>query len=107
MSTLRNLQPLKALEPILVTLSGIVREIKSLQPLKASEPMFVTPLGTTMSLTSFPFTKRWWAMDSGFEPNVMLHHAAMSEMFTDVKPLQSEYLQLIVYQFVLIKTVDK
>ncbi len=28
-------------------------------------------------------------------------------MATDVKPLQPEYLQLIVYQFVLIKTVEK
>ena len=39
------LQPPKALEPMLVTLFGIMMEVSPLQLEKASLPMFVTPFG--------------------------------------------------------------
>ena len=42
------LQPLKALEPMLVTLSGMVMLVKLLQPEKASEPMLVIPSDRVM-----------------------------------------------------------
>ena len=53
---------------MLVTLLGMVREVKLLQPAKAKYPMVVTLPG----------------------------------IVTEVRPLQPAYLQLIVYQFVLI-----
>ena len=37
----------------------------------------------------------------------MLHHAAKSEMWTEVRPLQYQYLQLVVCQSILSKTVEK
>ena len=43
-------QPWKALEPILVTLLGIVTEVKPLQEEKASSPIFVTLLGIVIEL---------------------------------------------------------
>ena len=41
---IRLVQPLKALTPMLVTLSGIVMLVKDSQPLKACSPMLVTGL---------------------------------------------------------------
>ena len=35
----------KALEPILITLSGIVTDVKLVQPPKALSPILVTPSG--------------------------------------------------------------
>ena len=58
---------------MVVTLFGIVTEVRPLQPEKAPSPMKVTLFG----------------------------------IVTEVRPLQFSYLQLIVYQFVLIKTVEK
>ena len=37
----------------------------------------------------------------------MLTNVTLSGMVTDVKPLQSEYLQLVVYQLIYNKTVEK
>ena len=54
----KPLQLLKAFEPILVTLLGIVTEVRPLQPLKAASPILVTLLGMTRSLISTPFRKR-------------------------------------------------
>ena len=44
------LQPLKALSPMLVTLFGIVIEVKPVQPEKALFPMLVTELGRVMEV---------------------------------------------------------
>ena len=41
-----ELQPQKALPPMLVTPSGIVTEVKEVQPLKAYSPMLVTPFAS-------------------------------------------------------------
>ena len=69
----RPLQSLKAFCPISLTLLGIETEVRPLHPSKADSPMLVTLLG----------------------------------IVTEVRPLQYEYLQLIVFQFVLLKTVEK
>ena len=42
----RELQPLKALPPIIVTLLGMVTEVRELQPLKALHPIIVTGMVT-------------------------------------------------------------
>ena len=39
-----DLQPLKALSPILVKVSGNVTEVKAVQPIKASSAISVNPL---------------------------------------------------------------
>ena len=41
----REVQPLKAYPPIVVTLLGMVTEVRELQPLKANCPIVVTLLG--------------------------------------------------------------
>ena len=41
----RELQPMKALSPIVVTLFGMVTEVRELQMLKAQPPIVVTLLG--------------------------------------------------------------
>ena len=46
---------------MLVTLLGMVTEVKLLQPEKAKTPMLVTPLGITKSVTNVPFRYRLWA----------------------------------------------
>ena len=51
----KPLQPEKAEDPMLVTLLGIVTEVKPEQPEKALCPMLVTLLGITKSFTSSPF----------------------------------------------------
>ena len=54
----RLVQPMKALPPMLITLSGIVILVRLVQPLKASSPMMVTGLpsmaaGMVNSLDAF------------------------------------------------------
>ena len=46
----RALQPRKASIPMLVTLFGMVTEVRPLQPSKALSPMLVTSLGMTVFL---------------------------------------------------------
>ena len=58
---------------MLVTLLGMVTEVRPVQPRNAEPPMLVTLLG----------------------------------MVTEVRPVQPSYLQLIVYQLSMIKTVEK
>ena len=69
----RPLQSQKAFAPIDVTLFGIVTEVRLLQSEKASSPIDVT----------------------------------LSGIVKEVRLLQSEYLQPVVYQHVLIKTIEK
>jgi len=44
------LQPPKALKPMLVTLSGMVKEVRLMQPENADVPMLVTLLGMVMEV---------------------------------------------------------
>ena len=46
----RLLQFKNASPPMLVTLSGILIEVRLLHPLKAASPMLVTPLGTLIEV---------------------------------------------------------
>jgi len=45
---IRLLQPANALDPILVTLSGIIILVKLVQPENALSPIFVIPFGILM-----------------------------------------------------------
>ena len=51
----RPLQPLKAELPMLVTLLGMVTEARTLHSEKVFGPMLVTELGIINSFTSSPF----------------------------------------------------
>ena len=46
----KELQPLKACDPMLVTELGILMEVKALQPEKADDSMLVTELGILMEV---------------------------------------------------------
>ena len=112
-------QPEKALCPILVTLSGMLTEVRPVQCSKVDSSMIDTPVGIVMdvkaaqpenasssiSVTLFPKVtdvRRLQSLKAHFPMLVTL-----SGILMDVRRLQSLYLQLIVYQFVLIKTVEK
>ena len=51
----RPLQLWKVWSPMLVTLSGMVTEVRPEQPEKVKGPMEVRPSGITKSFTSSPF----------------------------------------------------
>ena len=75
---------------MLVTLLGIVTEVKLVQPLKALVSMLVTPSGITKFVTSTLFTYRCLAQYNGLQLKLIkaiLHHAAISVIFTEVKPV--------------------
>ena len=79
-------QSAKAFVPILVTLFGIVTEVKA-QPTKAHFPILVMLLGITKSSTNSPFKYSLWAEDRGLAlspPKLILHQAARSVIFTEV-----------------------
>ena len=76
---------------MLVTLLGIVTEVKPEPLKKARFPMLVTLLGITKSLTSSPTKYKRLAYVKGFalgSSNSILHHVAKSVIWTDVKPEQ-------------------
>ncbi len=49
--------------PMLVTLLGMVMEVKPLQFLKAELPMYVTLLGMVMEVKPLQEEKAYWPMD--------------------------------------------
>ena len=125
----KPLQPEKAPLLIDVTLFGMVTEVSPLQYSKADSPMDVTLLG--IIVFEHPFIKVLVAVsimalqlsrESYFglplstlidvkplQPKKALSpmDVTLLGMVRDVRPLQPEYLQLIVYQYISIKTVEK
>ena len=89
-------QSRKASSPIEVTLSGMVIEVKPEQPSKAQLSIEVTPSGMVIEVKPVQPLKAPKPIE-----------VAPSGMVIEVKPEHTLYLQLIVYQFVLIKTVEK
>ncbi len=79
-----------------VTLLGIVTEVKLLHSRKAAYPIEVTLLGIVTEIKLLQPEKASYPIEVTLLGIVM-----------DVKPLQPWYLQIIVYQFVSIKTVEK
>jgi hypothetical protein len=79
--------------PMLVTLLGIVTEVKPEQPMKAPSTIDVTLSGMIKSVISLPFIYRSFALVNGLlfiSEKTTLHHAAMSDMYTDIRLEQSE-----------------
>ena len=74
----------------------MVIEVKPLQPEKQAPPNEVTDEGMVIEVKPLQPSKQ-------SQPNEVTDEG----MVIEVKPLQSSYLQLIVFQFVLIKTVEK
>ena len=115
----RLLQPEKTEFPMLVTLLGIVMEVRLLQPEKALFPILVTLLGIVIEVRLLQLKKApslMFVTLPGIVIEVRLEQLekALSTMLVtlfgivmEVRPVHSAYLQLIVYQFVLIKTVEK
>ena len=60
----KPVQPEKALIPMLVTLLGIVTEVKPVQPEKALIPMLVTLLGISIEVKPLQYRKAPPAIDS-------------------------------------------
>lgn len=71
-------------------------EVNPLQPEKAQSPIEVTPEGIVMLVNPLQPQKT--------QSSVLVTLEGMVKL---VKPLHISYLQLVVYQFVLIKTVEK
>ena len=92
----RLLQLKKALFPILVTPSERVSEDRLLQPWKASSPIQDKLEGMTTEVRPIQNSKA---------PLPML--VTPSEMITEVRPMHFAYLQLVVCQLILFKTVEK
>ena len=74
----------------------MVIEVRLVQPLKAQPPIEVTELGMVTEVRPAQPLKALLPIEVTEEG-----------MVTEVRPVQPEYLQLIVYQFVLLKTVEK
>jgi len=74
----------------------MVTEVKPVQFSKAKEPISVTELGMVIEVKSLHPQK-------ASSPMLLTEFGIVIE----AKPLQPEYLQLIVFQFVLLKTVEK
>ena len=90
-------QPEKALPPMVVTLLGIVTDVKPEQPEKALPPMVVTLLGMVVLLQ--PAMRvlvlvTMIALQLSREPYVAFPDSTIIE----VKPEQPEYLQAALYQ---------
>ena len=79
-----------------VTLLGMITDVKPLQLENALAPIDVTLLGMITDVRPLQPPKASVPMDVTPLP-----------MLTDVKPLQLWYLQLVVYQLIYNKTVEK
>ena len=88
-----KLLPLKAQVPILFTLLGMVTEVNLLQSEKAYEPIDVTESPMMYSCTCFPKILLMLEFDKYVAATISL-----ASIFTEVKPLQPEYLQVVLYQ---------
>lgn len=71
-------------------------DVKLSKPLNAPTPMDVTEHGIVTEAKPLQPVKAYASITLTLFPSVKL-----------VKPLQPEYLQLVVYQFVLSRTVEK
>ena len=80
---------------MLVTLFGIVTDVRPEQPKNAPSPMLVTLFGIVIDVRP--------QSENANLPMLV----TLLGIVTDVRRKQPEYLQLIVYQFVSIKTVEK
>ena len=87
---------LNALSPILVTLEGIATEVSLAHPLNALLPILVTLEGMEMEVS--------FLHSQNILSTILVTPV---EMETEVRFLLKKYLQLIVYQLVLVKTVEK
>ena len=81
---------------MLVTLLGIVIEVRLLHIPKASFPMLVTLLGMVTDVRPLQPSKALLPMLFTLLP-----------IFTDVRPLQHSYLEVIDYQLFVVNTVEK
>lgn len=79
-----------------VTVLGMSTEANPPQSLKASSPIWVTPSGISMDV-------RQEHLPNAYFPILV----TPSGMLKDARLEQPEYLQLIVYQYISIKTVEK
>ena len=71
-------QPRNASDPMPVTLAGIVTEVSPVQPRKAESAMLVTPAGMTNApVTSLPSIVRVRPLATRFASPVMPHQPAM------------------------------
>ena len=92
------MQPEKAPSPMLVTLLPMVTEVKEVQ--------FANLLGP-MDFTAFPITYSFtWSPKISFIEIDLLAISLLSKV-TEVRLEQSQYLQLVVCQSILSKTVEK
>jgi len=74
----------------------MITEVRALQPLKALLPILVTLLGIVTEV-------RAEQPEKVFSPILV----TLLEMVIEVREVQPSYLQLIVCQLILIKTVEK
>ena len=78
--------------------SAKITEASVVQPLNAIFPIVVTLAGMVIEDRDLHFLNTYSSMVANFGPSAKM---------TEVSPVQPEHLQLIVYQLVLIKTVEK
>ena len=81
---------------MLVTLLEIVTEVRLLQPQKTSLPMLFTLLGMVKESRLL--------QNMNASPPILVTLLGMAK---EVRLLHPQYLQLIVYQWFLVKTVEK
>ena len=74
----------------------MVTDVKPLQPLKADPPILVTEFGIVTDVKPLQSRK-------AYSPILVTEFP----MVTDFKLLQFQYLQLVVYQLIYNKTVEK
>ena len=91
---------------MLVTLLGIVMEVRLIQCRKVEYPMLVTLFGMSVFLQP---VIRVFVFVSIIALQLLRESYVLFSTSTriDVRPLHPEYLQLVVSQLVLIETVEK